>query len=121
MDKLPVLVETYMAKNAQLRNHGLINVRHPGHVKRNKRDIIILGTLNILKMLKPEKMYEIAEQILSTQRQIVDLQEILWKEYGHIRKEKYSLFCGYNATRTGKFSTDFILKTSYKECIRFEV
>jgi hypothetical protein len=109
-----------MAKNAQLRNDGLINVRHPTHVKRNKRENIILDAWNILTMLKPGQMHEIAEQILNTQGQIVALQEILWKEYGHIRKEKYSLFCGYNPTRTGKFSTDFIAKTSYKECIRFE-
>jgi len=101
-----------MAKNAHLRNDRLINIRQPRHVKRNKKDNIILGTRDILTMLKPKKMHEIAEQILNTQRHNVALQEILWIEYGHIRKEKYSLYCGCNPTRAGQFGADFIVKTS---------
>jgi hypothetical protein len=61
-------------------------------------------------MLKRGKMHEIAEQILNAQLQIVAIQEILWKYYGHIRKEKYSLYYSCNPTRTGQFGTGFIVK-----------
>ena len=47
----------------------------------------MLGTWNILTMLKPGKMQEIAEQIQNTTLQIVALQEIRCKGYGHIRKK----------------------------------
>jgi hypothetical protein len=70
----------------------------------------ILGTWNILTMLKRGKMREIAEQILNTQLQSVAIQEIRWKGYGHIRKEKYSLYYSCNPTKTGQFGTGFIVK-----------
>jgi hypothetical protein len=72
----PSPIKIYIAKNAELRNDGLINERRPRHVKRDKRDNIILGTWNILTLLKPGKMHEIAEQMLNTQLQIVAIQEI---------------------------------------------
>ena len=37
---------------------------------------------------KPGKMQEIAEQIQNTTLQIVALQEIWWKRYGHIKKKR---------------------------------
>jgi hypothetical protein len=61
-------------------------------------------------MLKPGKMHEIAEQILNTQLQIVAIQEIRWRGYGHIIKEKYSLYYSSNPTKTGQFGTGFIVK-----------
>jgi hypothetical protein len=61
-------------------------------------------------MLKPGKMHEIAEQILNTRFQIVAIQEIWWKGYGHIRKEKYSLYYSCNPTKTSQFGTGFIVK-----------
>jgi hypothetical protein len=110
----------YIAKNAQLRNDGLINERRPRHVKRNKRDTIILGTWNILTMLKPGKMHDIIEQNVNTQLQIVAIQEIQWKGYGHIRKEKYSLYYSCNPTKTGQFGSGFIVKKELvKKCFRF--
>jgi hypothetical protein len=47
----------------------------------------VTGTWNILTMLKPGKIQEIAKQIQNTTLQIVALQEIRWKGYGHIRKK----------------------------------
>jgi hypothetical protein len=45
-----------------------------------------------MTMLKPGKMNEIAEQMLSTQILIIALQEIRWKGHGQIEKNKYSLY-----------------------------
>jgi hypothetical protein len=56
-------------------------------------------------MLKPGKMHEFTEQILNTQLQSVAIQEIRWKGYGHIRKEKYSLYYSCNPNKTGQFDT----------------
>jgi hypothetical protein len=41
-----------------------------------------------MTMLKPGKMNEIAEQMLSTQLQIIALQAIRWKGHGQIKKSK---------------------------------
>jgi hypothetical protein len=55
-------------------------------------------------------MHEIVEQILNTQLQIVAIQEIRWKGYGHFRKEKYSLYYSCNPIKTGQFGPGFIAK-----------
>jgi len=44
-------------------------------------------------MLKPRKMQEIADQIVGSQIQIVALQEIRWRGYGLLKKNKYSIYC----------------------------
>ena len=68
------------AKNAQQRNVGqIVRRRRPRHVKRRKRNQLVIGTWSILTMLKPGKMQEIAEHIQNTTLQIVALQEIRWK------------------------------------------
>jgi hypothetical protein len=64
------------AKNAQLWKAGRENDRRPKRVQRNKKENIYLGTWNVLTMLQPGKMQEIAEQIIQTELQIVTLQEI---------------------------------------------
>jgi exonuclease III len=72
-------------------------------------------------MLKPGKMHEIAEQILNTQLQIVAIQEIRWRGYGHVRKEKCSLYYSCNPTKTGQFGTGFIVKKELvKNVLGFE-
>jgi hypothetical protein len=72
-------------------------------------------------MLKPGKMHEIVEQILNTQLQIVAIQETWWKGYGHIRKEKYSLYYSRNPTKTCQFGTGFIVKKELvKNVLGFE-
>ena len=40
-------------------------------------------------MLKAGKMQEIAYQIVGSQMQIVALQEIRWRGYGLLKKDKY--------------------------------
>jgi len=71
--------KTQNAKNAQLWKAGRENNRRPKRVLRNKKENIYLGTWNVLTMLQPGKMQEIAEQIMQTELQIVALQEIRWK------------------------------------------
>ena len=45
--------------------------RQPKQVIRNKKENIYLGTWNVLTMLQPGKMEEVAEHILQTEMQIV--------------------------------------------------
>ena len=60
----------------------------------------MVGTWNTLTMLKPGKMRETAEQIQNTTLPIVALQEIWWKEYGHIKKKKKVIHSTIAATQT---------------------
>jgi hypothetical protein len=45
-----------------------------------------------MTMLKTGGMKEIADEILNTQLQIIALQELRWKGFGQISKNKYTLF-----------------------------
>ena len=63
-----------------------------------------------MTMLKPGKMNEIAEQMLSTQIQIIALQEIRWKGHGHIKKNKYSLYYSCFQQSMGQLRTGFMVK-----------
>ena len=56
-------------KNAQLLKAGRMDNRRPKWVIRNKKENIYLGTWNVLTMLQPGKMQEVAEQILQTELQ----------------------------------------------------
>ena len=77
----------------------------------------MVGTWNTLTMLKPGKMREIAEQIQNTTLQIVALQEIWWKVYGHIKKKDYSLYYSYNPDSTGHLGTGFLVKKEIEKNI----
>ena len=70
----------------------------------------MIGTWNILTMLKPGKMQEINEQIQNITLQIVALQEIRWKGYEQIRKKDYSLYYSCNPDTTSQFGTGFLVK-----------
>ena len=80
-----------------------------------------MGTWNVLTMLKPGKMQEIAEQIQNTSIQIVALQEIRWKGCGHIKKQNYSLYYSCNPDITGHLGTGFLVKKeTEKNILGFE-
>jgi hypothetical protein len=80
------------AKNAQLWKTGRMDNRRPKRVPRNKKENIHLGTWNVVTMLQPGKMQEVAEQILQTELQNIALQEIRLKGHGQIKKDKYILY-----------------------------
>jgi hypothetical protein len=78
-------------------------------VKWIRKDMIYIGTLNAVTMLKAGKMNEIADVMLKTQLQIIALQELRWKGVGQINKTKYTLYYSYNPEKTGKFGTGFMV------------
>jgi exonuclease III len=63
-----------------------------------------------MTMLKPSKMNEIAEQMLSTQIQIIALQEIRRKRHGQIKKKKYSLYYSCSQQSVGQLGTRFMVR-----------
>ena len=54
-----------------------------------KKELLVIGTWNVNTMLKAGKMQEIADQIVGSQIQILALQEIRWRGYGLLKKDKY--------------------------------
>ena len=70
---------------------------------------LYIGTWNVMTMLKPGKMNETAEQMLSTQIQNIALQEVRWKGHGQI-KNIYSLYYSCSQQNTGQFGTGFMVK-----------
>jgi hypothetical protein len=69
-------------------------------------------------MLKLGRLQEIAKQILHTTLQIVAVQEISWKGYGHIKKKDCSMYYSCNLEETGQLGTGFIVKRKMKKSIR---
>ena len=63
-------------------------------------------------MLKAGKMQEIADQIVGSRIQIVALQEIRWRGYGLLKKDKYSIYYSCNPNTTGQAGTGFIIQKS---------
>jgi endonuclease/exonuclease/phosphatase family metal-dependent hydrolase len=93
----------------------------PRHVKRIKKEQIKIGTWNVNTMLKTGKMQEIADQIVGSQLQIVALQEVRWKGYGLLRKDKYSVYYSCNPNTTGQAGTGFIIqKSAMNKILGFE-
>jgi hypothetical protein len=52
-------------------------------------------------MLKAGKTQEITDQIAGSQIQIDALQEVRWKVYGLLKKDKYSIYYSCNPNTTG--------------------
>jgi hypothetical protein len=50
------------------------------------------GTWNIMTLLKPDKMQELAEQIVNTQSEVHVIQETRWNENGLIEINSCSLY-----------------------------
>jgi exonuclease III len=74
-----------------------------------KAEPMDIGTWNVNTMLKAGKMHEIADQIVSSQLHIAALQEIRWRGYGLLKKDKYSVYYSCNPTSTGQAGTRFII------------
>ena len=68
-------------------------------------------------MLKPGKMNEIADQMLSTQMQIIAFQEIRRKRHGQIKKNKYSLYYSCSQQRMGQLGTGFMARKEVEKNI----
>ena len=75
-----------LAKQSQPSIAGQNNGHQPKRAKWNTDLWLNIGTWNVMTMLKPGKMKEIAEQMLPTRLQIIALQEIRWKGHGQIKK-----------------------------------
>ena len=78
---------------------------------------LYIGTWNVMTMLKPGKMKEISEQMLSSQIQIIALQEVRWKGHGQIKKNKYSIYYSCSQQNTGQFGTGFMVKKEIEKNI----
>ena len=100
---------------------GRMILGRPRHVKRMKKESLYIGTWNVNTMLKAGKMQEIAYQIVGSQMQIVALQEIRWRGYGLLKKDKYSVYYSCNPNTTGQAGTGFIIqKLAMNKILGFE-
>jgi exonuclease III len=77
-----------------------------------KRELLDIGTWNVNTMLKAGKMQEIADQIVNCQLQIIALQEIRWRGYGLLKKNKCSVYYSCNPNTTGQVGTGFMVQKS---------
>ena len=75
-----------------------------------KKELLNIGTWNVNTMLKAGKMQEIADQIVDSQLQITALQEVRWRGYGLLKKDKYSIYYSCNPTTTGQAGTGFMIQ-----------
>jgi len=86
-----------------------------------EKELFDIGTWNVNTMLKAGKMQEIADQIVGSQIQIVALQEIRWRGYGLLNKDKYSIHYSCNPNTTGQTGTGFIIqKLAMNKILGFE-
>jgi exonuclease III len=86
-----------------------------------KEEHLVIGTWIVNTMLKAGKMQEIADKIVGSQIQIVALQEVRWKGYGLLKKDKYSVFYSCNPNTTGHAGTGFLTqKATISEVLGFE-
>ena len=86
-----------------------------------KKELLAIGTWNVNTMLKAGKMQEIADKIVGSQIQIVALQEIRWRGYDLLKKDKYSVYYSCNPNTTGQARTGFIIQNSaMNKILRFE-
>ena len=96
-------------------------LRCPRHVKGMKKELLDIRTWNVNTTLKVGKMQEIADLIMGSQIQIVALQEIRWRGYDLLKKDKYSIYYSCNPNTTGQARTGFIIQNSaMNKILRFE-
>jgi len=86
-----------------------------------KKEPLDIGTWNVKTKLKAGKMQEIADQIVGSQIQRVALQEIRWRGYGLLQKDKYWLYCSCNPSTTGQTGNGVIIqKSAMNKILGFE-
>jgi len=86
-----------------------------------KKEPLDIGTWNVNTTLKAGKMQEIADQIVGSQIQIVAHQEIRWRGYGLLQKDKYSIYYSCNPNITCQAGTGFIIqKSAMNKILGFE-
>ena len=67
-------LKNHIAKKSQWKeNSGLIKICRPQHVLRNKIDNLYTRTWNVMTLLKPGKLQELAEEIAKTQTETLTL------------------------------------------------
>ena len=89
----------------------------PWHVLRNKTDNLYIGTWNVVTLLKPGKLQELAEEIAKTQIEILALQEVRWPGKGQINKKDYLFYYSGTKEKTGQAGTGFLLMKKIQKCI----
>jgi hypothetical protein len=72
--------------------------------------VIQIRSWNVTTILKPGRLQEIAEQTLETNLQIVAPQEIRWKGYGKIKKDKYIMYYSCEEDNTAYAGTGFTVR-----------
>jgi hypothetical protein len=102
--------EKPLAKKAQRRNARQMILGQQGHVKKMKDELMEVGTWNVNTMLKEVKMQETVDQIVGSQIEIIAIQEIRWRGYGLLKKDKYSIHYSCNPISTDQAGTVFIIK-----------
>jgi exonuclease III len=61
-------------------------------------------------MLKAGKIQEIAHKIVDCQLQVIAIQEIRWRGYGLLKRDKYSLYYSSNPNSIGQAGTGFMIQ-----------
>ena len=72
------------AKESRQKEGRLIKRGRPTGSKRLRKDMIYIGTWNVMTLLKTRKMNEIADEMSKTQLQLIAVQELRWKRAGQI-------------------------------------
>ena len=80
-----------LTKESRQNERRQIKRRQPKRSKRLRKNMIYIGTWNVMTMLKRGKMNEIADEMLKMQLQVIALQELRWKGEGQINKSTYTL------------------------------
>jgi hypothetical protein len=76
------------------------------------------GTCNVLTLLKPGKMQELAGQINRIRLDVVAIQEIRWSGAGLIQKTDFSLYYSGANNNTDQAANGFLIQNKMQTCIR---
>jgi hypothetical protein len=117
LGQLPNPVKKLIAKQSQLRNDGWINGCTPRSVKRNLANRMNIGSWNVLSLLKPGKMQELAEQITRIKLDVVAIQEIRWSGTGLSQKKDFSFYYSGANNDTGQAGIGFLIQKKMQKHI----